>query len=183
MMRAASWGLLATGIAMMATGCGIATTAGADFRPGVDFSRYTTYGWDQSAIRRTGDTRLENNPFFEDDLYAGVNEQLANRGIVHTDENPQLLVHYHLSVQDHIEVFERNPESGYPAPSEYGQGTDVVQYQEGVFILHFVDASTGDNLWVGWARGDIGDALTSAEKMREWVNDAVEKMFRDFPIN
>lgn len=183
MKRAARLGAMAAGIAWVAAGCGIATTAGADYQPDADFGSYTTYGWDEGAIRRTGDMRLENNPFFERDLFAAINEQLGERGIREDEENPQVLVHYHLSVEDHIEVYEADPQSGYPAPSEYGPGTEVVQYQEGVFIIHFVDAQTRDDLWVGWARGDIGGALTDAEKMRDWVDDAVEKMFRDFPVS
>lgn len=181
-MRATKGSVLAAGMALVTAGCGISTTAGADFRPDLNFGGYSTFAWDDDAIRRTGDVRLENNPFFEDQLFEAVERELSTRGIRRDESAPELLVHYHLSVEDHIEVYEANPESGYPVPTEYGPGTEVVQYEEGIFVVHFVDARTDEDLWVGWARGDIGPALTDSERMREWVDDAVARMFEDFPV-
>jgi hypothetical protein len=163
-------------------GCGTGIAAGADFRPGTTFSGYTTFAWDDDAIRRGGDVRLENNPYFEEHLFAAVAAELSARGIREADTNPDVLAHYHLSVEDHIEVYEANPESGYPAPPPgTPPGTQVVQFQEGTFVLHFVNARTGDNLWIGWAQGEIGPALASSAAMQEWVNEAVAKMFELFP--
>ena len=81
----------------------------------------------------------------------------------------------------HIEVYESNPDSGYPT-SDYDAGTNVVRYEQGVFILHFRDAETNEDLWFGWARGDIGPALSNSEKMREWVDEAVGLILEDFPL-
>ena len=114
-------------------------------------------------------------------LYEAIERELSNKGIRRDENAPELLVHYHLSVQDHIEVYEADPTSGYPA-TEFGPGTNVVQYEEGTFIIHFVDASTGEDLWVGWARGNIGPAMRSSSEMRVWVDDAVRKMFVEFPV-
>lgn len=180
-MRLANQGLLAVGVALITTACGIAMMAGADFEPDLDFGRYSTFGWDEAGLGRTGDVRLENNPFFEDRLHGAIQRELSTRGIRHDESSPALLVHYHLSVQDHIEVYEADPESGYPA-SEYGAGTEVLQYEQGTFVVHFTDAETDEDLWIGWALGDIGAALTDTEKMREWVDEAVALMFDDFPV-
>ena len=72
-------------------------------------------------------------------------------------------MHYHLSVVDHIEVFAKDPQWNDPR-SEYGPGTDVVQYEQGTFVLHFVEAETNEDLWFAWAQGGIGPALTNSEK-------------------
>ncbi len=174
----AAWTLV---LAFVSSGCGVATSAGADYQAGLDFGRFETFDWDESAIRRGGDVRLENSPFFEDALFDAIQQELANRGIRRAETSPQLLVHYHLSVQDHIEVYEANPESNYPN-SEFGGGTTVVQYEEGVFVVHFVDASRDEDLWIGWARGNIGPAMADAGEMRTWVGQAVARMFEDFPV-
>ena len=145
------------------------------------FARYGTFGWDEIAIRETGDVRLENNPFFEDRLFEAVERELSTRGIRRDESSPALLVHYHLSVVDHIEVFEKDPQWDDPR-SEYGPGTDVIQYEQATFVLHFVDAETNQDLWFGWARGEIGRALTDSEKMREWVDEAVALVLEDFPL-
>jgi hypothetical protein len=181
MMRVANWRLLAVGVALSTTACAIATTAGADYRPGLDFGIYSSFGWDETAVAHEGDVRLENNPFVQDRLFEAVERQLATRGIHRDESSPELLVHYHLSVLDHIEVFEKDPQWDDPR-SEYGPGTEVSQYEQGTFVLHFVDAETKADLWFGWARGDIGPALTNSEKMREWVDEAVELILEDFPL-
>lgn len=180
-MRVVMWTILGAALISGASACGVATTAGADFTPGVEFGPYGTYAWDEDAIRRGGDVRLENNPFFEDALYGALEGELGARGINRAQADPELLVHYHLAVEDHIEVYESDPQSGYPA-AEYGPGTEVVQYQQGTFVVHFVDAETGEDLWIGWAQGDIGNALESNSEMQQWVDDAVSRMFRDFPM-
>ncbi len=180
-MRVANRGLLAVGVALITTACGIAMMAGADFRPNLDFGRYNTFGWDEAAVGRTGDVRLENNPFFEARLHEAIDRELSTRGIRYDESSPALLLHYHLSVGDHIEVYEADPESGYPA-SEFGAGTEVLQYEQGTFVVHFIDAETNEDLWIGWAQGDIGAALADSRKMREWVNEAVALMFDDFPV-
>ncbi len=180
-MRVAKWIFLAAGVSLGTTACGIATTVGADYDPTLDLGRYPNFAWDESAIIRTDDVRLENNPFFEERLFEAVERELSKRGIYRSDFSPDLLVHYHLSVRDHIEVIATDPQFGDP-PSVYGEGTEVLQYDEGTFVLHFVDARTDEDLWVGWAQGDIGAALKDSMKMREWVEDATEKMFEDFPI-
>jgi hypothetical protein len=181
MMRIAKWSFLAVGVALSTTACGIATTVGAAYKPGLDLGIYSTFGWDEAAIARGDDLRLENNPFFEDRLYEAVRRELSTRGIHRDESSPELLVHYHLSVADHSEVHEANPDSGYPT-SQYPTGTNVFQYEQGVFILHFRDAETNEDLWFGWARGDIGPALTDPEKMREWVDEAVGLILGDFPL-
>jgi hypothetical protein len=169
-------------LAWGASGCAIATTAGADYQPGLDMGRYESFNWDQAQIRHTGDARLENNPFFEDALFGALERELAAHGIRRVESDPDLMVHYHLSVEDHIEVFESDPTSGYPA-TDYGEGTEVLQYEEGTFIVHFSEAKTHDDLWIGWARGDIGRALTDSDVMQEWIDDAVGRMFELFPAS
>ena len=180
-MRVLNWSLLAAGVALSTTACSVATTSGTDFDPSLDLGRYSTFGWDEEAIPLTSDVRLENNPFFRDRLFEAVAREMNERGIRRDEASPELLAHYHVSIEDHIDVFEREP--GYDNPdSEYGPGTDVIQYEQGTVVLHFVDAATDETLWVGWVQGDIGPALKTSIKMREWVDDAVGKMFKDFPV-
>jgi hypothetical protein len=109
---------------------------------------------------------------------------LGERGIRRDEASPELLVHYHVSVEDHVGVFEargRPVDPRLPTP-EYTPGTEVIQYEQGTVVIHFLDAGTDETLWVGWVQGDVGPALTTSEKMREWVDGAVAKMFEDFPV-
>jgi hypothetical protein len=179
-MRIANWSPLAAGVALSTTACGVATTVGIDFDPSLDMGRYSTFGWDEDALPQTSDVPLKNNPFFREGLFEAVARELSERGIRRDEASPELVAHYHVSVGDHIEVFEAlgRPVIGDPTPG-YTAGTEVTQYEQGTVVLHFVDAGTDET---GWVQGDTGTALTSSTKMREWVDDAVTKMFQDFPV-
>ena len=181
MMRIARWGRLAVAITLSTTACGIATTSGTDSKPGLDSGVYSSFGWDRTAVPRRGDLRLDHNPFFEDRLSEAVERELSTRGIRRDEASPELLVHYHVSVTDHVEGSEGNPEFGRPT-SEYGGGTEVLRHEQGTFVLHFVDAETNEDLWFGWVVGDIGPVLTNSEQMREWVDAAVALILEDFPV-
>lgn len=180
-MRVASWIFLGIGLALSTTVCGIAMRAGADFDPDLDLGRYRTFAMDEEAISESGDARLADNPFFQARLVRAIERELSTRGIGRDESSPEMMVHYHLTVEDHIEVFEADPQSGLPA-SEYGVGTNVRQYEEGTFVVHFEDPATHQYVWVGWAQGDIERALTGPETMREWVDEAVAMMFEHLPI-
>ena len=179
-MRDANFSFLALGLALSTTACGITMRAGADFEPDLDLGVYRSFGLDEAAISESGDARLQDNPFFQDRLLEAVERELSARGIHRDESSPEMMVHYHLTVEDHIEVYETDPQSGDPA-SPYGSGTNVRQYEEGTFVIHFEDPGTHDYVWVGWAQGDMGRALTGAEEMRKWVDEAVTLMFEHLP--
>ena len=157
-MRIANWSL-PLGVALSTTAYGVATTAGTDFDPSLDMGRYSTFGWDEDAIPQSSGERLD-------------------------EASPELLVHYHVSVEDHVGVFEARGRPVDPRlPTlEHTPGTEVIQYEQGSLVIHFVDAGADETLWVGWAQGDVGPALTDSERMREWVDGALAKMFEDFPV-
>ena len=180
-MRITNRSLLAGLVASSTIACSVATTSGTDFDPSLDLGRYSAFGWDEEAIIGTSDVRLDNNPFFRDRLFEAVARELSSRGILRDDDSPEMLIHYHVTVEDHIDVFETDPDLSDPR-SEYGPGTEVIQYERGTVFLHFIDAATDQTLWVGWAQGDIGPALTESIKMREWVDEAVGMMLEDLPI-
>jgi hypothetical protein len=160
--------------------CAVAITAGADYAPTVDFGRYVAFTWDEQDDRPVGDPRLENNPFFEDRLHAAVAVELASAGIREGAMGPTLLVHHHATVRSRVDVYEADRREGYRS-EEYGEGTQVVQYEEGTILVDIADAESRDVLWRGWAQFDIGRAIQEPQVMEAAVEEAIRKMFRSFP--
>lgn len=169
------------GVALLFAACGgVPLTAGADMTPGYDFTQYTSYYWDQPDDRPTGDPRLENNPFFVHRLHSAIHWELATRGIELSREGPALKVHYHAVVRPRVEVYEADRDAGFL--SEFGQGTQVIQYEEGTFLVDIADARTGEVVWRGWARLDLTTALEDPAEMRDQIDRAIGTMFESFPI-
>lgn len=174
--------LLAT--AFLSTACSsVPMRAGADFEPGYDFYQYASYTWDEPDDRPTGDARLDRNPFFIHRLHSAIHWELATRGIqygANAGMGAALVVHHHASVRERVEVFEAQPDQN--ASSEFGEGTQVLQYEEATFLVDIADARTGDILWRGWAQLDLGSALRDPAEMRDQIDDAIRRMFESFPI-
>lgn len=155
--------------------------AGADYSPNVDFARYSSFTFDDPDDQPVGDPRLENNTLFEARVHAAIALELALRGVTREAEGPALVVHHHASVRDRVEVYEADRAAGYGVP-EWGQGTQVMQYEEGTFIVDVADAETRDLLWRGWARLDIGRAMSDPRTMAEAIDEAIVGMFERYPV-
>ena len=167
--------------ALLSAACGgVALQGGAYFEPGRDFSQYASYHWDEPDQQPTGDPRLDDNPFFIHRLHSAIHWELATRGIQYQGPGPALAVHHHAVVRDRVEVYEADREAGYS--SEYGEGTQVLQYQEGTFLVDIADARTNEIIWRGWARLDLDRALKDPQVMAEEIDRAIGKMFESFPV-
>jgi hypothetical protein len=168
-------------IALVAAACGgVPLTAGADLEPTYDFTQYTSYTWAEPDERPVGDPRLDNSPFFVHRLHSAIHWELATRGIEYGAEGPGLTVHHHAVVRDRVEVYEADPYEGYT--SEFGEGTQVIQYEEATFLVDIADARTNEVIWRGWATLDLGNALEDPLEMRDQIDQAIAMMFEDFPI-
>ena len=171
------WGWVA-GLAMAAVvAAGCATMRVNSFtQRGNDFSNYGSYGWAPDNQLRTGDPRLDNNPFFLERLVADVDRSLATRGLEKTADGPDLLVHYHVSISQEIDS------AGLDAP--YGYQCDTCEpyvYDAGTLLLDLVDARTNTLVWRGWAEGSMGNAIDNQDLMEERIDVAVTKILATLP--
>jgi hypothetical protein len=166
--------LLTAGLVPALTSCGAAIRYGSYAPPAEDVLVGTTFAWNQQEDRVAGDPRLVNNRFFEDRLHEAIEWQLALRGLRLVDSSPDLLVHHHLSLEDHELSQEVIDESGY-------RSTEVFTYEQGTVVVHLTEAKTQRHVWLAWAQSDIEVALRSPENMRRWVYDIAAQIFEDWP--
>jgi hypothetical protein len=169
-------------LAASAGGCALAVTAGADYAPDLDLSRYTSFAWTEPT--ETGvesDPRLESNPLFHARVQAAITIELHDVGINQGVPGAGLLVHYHAVVRDRVEVYETD-ERDVLTNTQYEQETQVVQFEEGTILVDLADAQTGDVIWRGWAQFPIGRALVNPEVMGNAISQSMSKMFQRLPV-
>lgn len=170
-------GLFATAALGALTLAGCATMNVSSFvERGVDVTSYRTYDWAPVERLATGDPRLDNNPFFQERLQGAVDQQLAARGLERTTSaTADLIIHYHASVSQAVDVGSIDRTYGYCSdctPSVYEAGT---------ILIDFVDARTNTLVWRGWAEGSIDGAIDNQEWMEQTVDEAVARILETFP--
>lgn len=166
--------LMIAGVALVAASCSVPIRGGGYFEPDVEMDRYETFSFEQTMDSPTRDSRLANNRFFEARLHEAVERELSWRGIHLDESDPDVYVHHHTSVADHVMVTEAVDEEGYPYE-------EVYEFEEGTVLVHLVDADTGEDLWLGWAQADIAPAFQNPAAMTEWIDELMEQMFADWP--
>lgn len=160
--------------ALMLTGCASMNVSSYVER-GIDFTRYHTYNW-AADPQATGDPRLDNNPFFHERVQAGVEKQLATRGFEKTTSGtPELLVHYHASINQRLDV------SGADRKYSYCDDCKPYVYDAGTLLLDFVDARTNKLVWRGWAERSMDGVIDNQEWMEEEIDEVVTRILERLP--
>ena len=143
--------------------------------PGVDFGAYRTYAWAPAVPVATGDARLDNNPFFHDYLRRAVDRALVERGIEKAEGAPDLLLHYHASVDQMIDL------SGVDRYTGVDHDRLPEAYDAGTIVIDLIDARTTRLIWRGWAESSLDGVVDNQAWMEERIDDAVARVLAKLP--
>lgn len=171
----------AIALASLAVVSGCATiNVGADFDPAVRLDQYRTFDWGSGDALPVGDPRLDNNPFFDSRVRAAVELELAAHGLRRATASPDLLVHYHASVRQRVDVVRADEERGYSSP-RYGTADMVMDFQEGTLIIDVAESKSKAVLWRGWSQTDVGGLIENPREMEKRIGESVRLMMKKFP--
>lgn len=149
----------------------------SDFDRDVEIHRFTTYTWlDAKAIEQRNDP-LNYNELTDKRVKLAVDKQLKDKGYGLMPDSAQLIVHYHITVEDRVVI--------RPEPFGYSYGNywtenrrSAVRYKEGTLIVDFMDSKNRNLIWRGWAVSVVNEDRMITEEM---INHAVTKIFERFP--
>lgn len=161
----------------LVTSCSNQIIVRTDFDRSVSIPRLTNYNWlSQQEIEN------RNNPLYYNELNDKrikdeVNKQIALKGYVLSETQPEMLIHYHITVEERSVV--RPEEYGY-SYSRYWleQRANLIRYSEGTFIIDIMDATNCNLIWRGWATSVLDDSRVMNEEL---LRRAVDDIFRRFP--
>ena len=160
-------------LALTLSGCTSVTVRSFE-APGQRFNQYKTFNWDPGLTQSTGDPRLDNNRFFHDRVRVAVEKELTRRGLERADA-PDLLIHYHASVSQEIQI--RHTEVG----EQYEAGGVAEVYDTGTLLIDLVDASNHHLVWRGWAEDSIDGVIENQDWMEKAIDQAVMRILRKLP--
>jgi hypothetical protein len=145
---------------------------------GVDIGQYRTYDWGPADTFSTGDPRLDNNRFFDERVREQVERALTARGFRKvTADTPDVLVHYHASVTQEVDVRNLDRQYGYCDRAD----CRPYVYDAGTLFVDLIDPRKKTLLWRGWAEGSVEGVIDNQRWMEERIDDAVRRILEKFP--
>lgn len=170
--------VIITALAVAGAGCATMTVS-AHIERNINFGEYVTYDWGPPDNLPIGDPRLDNNPFFIDYLQGRVEKQMIAKGFERAlTGQPDLLIHYHASVNQKVDVYEVDAQYGYC----YGNcQPQVVDFEQGTLMLDIVDAKTNKVVWRGWAQDTMNGVIDDQVRLEKQVDEGVSRMMMLLP--
>src|SRR5687767_8193790 len=110
----------------------------SDHDPDYDLWTYKTFDWGQKVDIEKGRNPLHYNELNDKRIKAAVQGQMTAQGYTLSAENPELLLHYHIIIDDQS-VVTTEPYGYRYGPYWMQMQTNVYSYREGTLILDLMD--------------------------------------------
>lgn len=172
--------MLAAGVAALSlTACATPIRVNAYTERGADVSRYRTYAFAAADEVATGDPRLDSNPFFYERVRAAAQKGLAARGYTRATGTPDVVVHFHASVAQDIDVVDIDRQAGYCSTEP--DACKPFAYDAGTLVMDLVDAKNRKLAWRGWAKSNFDGVVDNQDWLEQRVDTAVARIVAQVP--
>ncbi|MDB5202966.1 MAG: lipoprotein [Ferruginibacter sp.] len=141
---------------------------------------YKTYSWlSLSDIRKEGNAAVYTE-LTDARIRAAADQELALKNMQLTTGNPDLLLHYHIVVEDKTATA-AGKQNTYAHGEHVMPAIDAYQYRQGTLIIDLMDAKTNKQVWRGWAT----DVITAQMRKHpeSHIRNAVKKILLQIKRN
>jgi len=176
-----AWSLIL--LATLTLGACSGISVSSDWDPNADFSRIASWDWVPGPQGSTGNPRLDSD-LLDQRIRSAVDAELSLRGVRRAREgNPDVLIAYHLGVENKIDVNTVQRSYGYgpywysgPAYTE----TYVSEYEQGTLLIDILQPEDRRLVWRGAGQARVNES-GSPEDREARVREAVRKILEQFP--
>ena len=146
-----------------------------DYDQNFELAKISTYDWlpipKEANINNLDAVRIKKE----------ANAELQAKGLILTAENPEFLIAADIVTKEK----QRITKWGYPYYDSYrtydGSWTlDYYQYEEGTFILDFLEPVSKKLIWRGAAKVAL-DYANTPEKRDKLIKEAIQKILQNYP--
>lgn len=157
---------------------------------GANLARFRTYDFAPVEAVATGDPRLDSNPFFNERVQQAVDKGLAAKGYRRARSGtPDMVVHFHASVAQDIDVVDIDRTAGYCSGATTATGSPAradddckpFVYDAGTLLMDLVDGQTKKLAWRGWAKTNLDGVVDNQTWLEQRVDTAVERIVAQMP--
>ena len=154
-----------------------------DFNKSANFSAFKTYAHKEGT--KVGQQLID------DRIVAAIDTELAQKGLMKAESNPDLFVVYHMAFDQEKDIssYSSGYAGGYGA---YGWGwggggwgggmttTQVRNILVGTLVIDLADAKQGQLAWRGMGVKEV-NTQANPEKRDKSISNAVKKIFKNYP--
>ncbi|GCC50385.1 DUF4136 domain-containing protein [Chryseotalea sanaruensis] len=151
----------------------------SDSDPGYAVQNLKYFDWSQKSDIEKSKNPLYYNELNDKRIKNAILEQLTMRGYTLSEVSPEMLIHYHIVVDDQSTIVRTEPYGYFYGPYWMRTRTDVYSYRKGSLIIDLMDAKTNNLIWRGWATTNL--TSITPDEAEEIINLAIFKIFRRFP--
>ena len=153
------------------------------YDPNADFSKFKTFAWTPHGAVA--------HPMLAADIVGSIEDQLTQKGLKRVASNPDLIIQVYGSIDQESTFYSNDPlynetrgippfDPSFSGPALAGTwGTTTVTVHKGELVVDLIDAGAKKLVWRGMAQQNLS---TKPEKLLSQVQDAVVKMFKQYPV-
>ena len=160
----------------IAVACSVRVNSKTD--PSVDFTKYKTFCWlNGCEFTYSGPTYLEDT-LLREKIKNAIIAEMEKKGLTHQEDNPDLLLDFHISVENETSVVYHHREDDYQHQFQSFPEQEVINYLVGTIVIDMVDRVEARMVWRSEAIGymDVHPDL-SEKNIRKGITTAL----KDFP--
>ncbi|UZD22743.1 DUF4136 domain-containing protein [Algoriphagus halophytocola] len=156
---------------------------------GASLSDYNTYAWisdkenipNAYALVGNSTALVLNNESAQKMVKEAVELQMEARGFAKDDSNPDMLINFQVLGEDtELRKYILDNGQDYLGFGPRSKATQMVPVDKGTVLINFMDATSGNQIWQGYAAGALRD---SDMKNMSVMEERVGAIFEDFDFN
>ena len=156
-------------------GCSSIYSVSYDYDKNFELVQISTYDW----LPIPKDANINNLDAVR--IQEAVNTELKAKGLKLTSKDPDIMIAAHIVRKEKLRGTQRVYSDYYSYQTYRGSRTiNYYQYQEGTFILDFVDPFSKNLIWHGSARVAL-DYANTPEKREKLIKEAMQRILQNYP--
>ena len=149
-----------------------------DHDPDFDVQLLSNYKWLEVKQIESNTNPLYYNELNDKRIKGAVNNQLNIHGYSLQSTDPEMIVHYHIVIEDKSVV--NTDDYGYRyGPFWMKERRNLYLHQEGTLIIDIMYSKTNELIWRGWAVSVLH--YEKPANVEKHIKESVEKILNKFP--
>jgi hypothetical protein len=153
------------------------------YDPTADFSKFKTYSWAPHGQVA--------HPMLAADIVGTIEDALTQKGLTQVTSNPDLIIQVYGSIDQESSFNSTDPlynatggippfDPSFSGPALAGTwGNTTVTIHKGELVVDLINASAKKLVWRAMSQQNLS---TNPEKLESQVQDAIVKMFKQYPV-